>query len=154
MLEGLDRTGDLAATIERIGELRAGQSPDIARGLYARALGMHRDGGYLWGVARVLGRFARLALEDGAADRCAELVGAVEALSETEAARLEDVWERARAALGDSTAAACRTAGRVMGLDQLTRRVDEMIPVVEIPHPAGARTSAGGASGGAPFGSG
>jgi predicted ATPase/DNA-binding SARP family transcriptional activator len=155
MLEGLDRPGDLAATIERIGELREGENPDIARGLYARALGMHRDGGYLWGAARVLGRFARLALEDGAPDRCAELLGAVEALSATEAARLADIWERARAALGDGTAAACRTAGRVMGLDQLTRRVDELIPAVEIPHPAGAaRTSAGAGSGGAPYGSG
>lgn len=155
MLEDMDRTGDLAATLERMGDLREKAAPEVARKLYARALGMHRDGGYVWGVARVLGRFARIALEDGRPDRCAELLGGVEALSATEAARLEDLAALARAALGDGTEAACRTAGRMMTLDQLVRRVDELIPAVEIPHPAGAtRTSAAVGSGGAPFGSG
>ena len=65
--------------------------------------------------------------------------------------------DRARiaAAVAARVVAACRTAGRVMGPVQLMRRVDELIPVVEIPHPAGAaRTSAGAESGGAPFESG
>ncbi|HUF90460.1 MAG TPA: tetratricopeptide repeat protein [Gemmatimonadota bacterium] len=133
LFEGEDRAGDLAATLERLGEIREGDDPEVARGLYARALRMYRKGGYSWGVARVLRRFARLALEDGRPDRCVELMAGVEALSPAEADRGREPLDRARRALGPATSAACREAGRAMTVDQLARHVDDLIPSVEIP---------------------
>ena len=133
LLEGENRAGDMAATLERLGEVREGTEPAVARGLYARALGMYRKGGYSWGVARVLRRFARLALEDGRAELCVELMAGVEALSPAEAERGREPLDRARRALGPGTSAACRTAGRAMTMDQLARLVDDLIPSVEIP---------------------
>jgi tetratricopeptide (TPR) repeat protein len=172
MLAGLDRAGDLAGTIEDLGQLLEPIEPDTARVLFARALAIFRDGGYLWGTASVLARFARLALEDGHADRCMELMGGVDALSPVEAARGSETIERARSALGTATSEACWTAGHVMSLDQLQRVVDDLIPALQISiAPAGsiqiqssgasrsgdrtpARTSAAAGSGGAPAGSG
>jgi tetratricopeptide (TPR) repeat protein len=162
MLEGLDRKADLAATIERIGEIEEAAEPDAARSLYARALTMYREGGYLWGVARGLARFARIALEDGLPDRCIELVAGAEALSPAEAQAAREALEAARAALGEATSAACWTAGQAMPLDRLLRLADELVPAVEIAAvpelvgriPVAARTSAGAGSGGAPAGSG
>jgi hypothetical protein len=80
----------------------------------------------------VLARFARLALADGHADRCLELMGGVDALSPAEAARGTEMIEGARSALGPATSEACWTAGRVMSLDQLQRLVDESIPALQI----------------------
>lgn len=171
MLEGLDRGGDLGGAIEALGELQLPSEPAAARVLFARALAIYRDGGYLWGTARVLARFARLALADGHADRCLELMGGVDALSPAEAARGTDTIEGARSALGPATSEACWTAGRVMSLEQLQRLVDESIPALQISispadpgHAQGARasrragrparTSAAAGSGGAPAGSG
>ena len=162
MLEGLDRTADLAAIFERIGEIKEVTEPDAARELYARALAMYREGGYLWGVARGLARFARIALEDGLPDRCIELMAGAEALSPAEAARVRESLDAARAALGEATSAACWTAGQAMPLDRLLRLAGELVPAAEIavvPElvgsiPVATRTSAGAGSGGAPAGSG
>ena len=104
---------------------------------------MYREGGYAWGVARVLRRFARLALEDGRPDRCVELMAAVEALSPAEAERGQEALDRARQALGPATSSACRAAGRAMTLDQLARIVDDLIPSVEIPIATGESVSRG-----------
>ena len=162
MLEGLDRTANLAAMIERIGEIKEATEPDAARGLYAQALAMYREGGYLWGVARGLARFARIALEEGLPDRCIELMAGAEALSPAEAERAREALDSARAALGEATSAACWTAGQAMPLARLLRLADELVPAVDIAAvpelvgsiPVATRTSAGAGSGGAPAGSG
>jgi predicted ATPase/DNA-binding SARP family transcriptional activator len=133
MLAELDRVGDLAATIERIGEIREIAEPDVARGLYARALRMYRECGYIWGVGRGLARFARIALDDGCPDRCIELMAGAEALSPAGSESDVAVLDRARTALGEATSAACWTAGQAMPLERLLRLAEELPPAVEIP---------------------
>ncbi len=162
MLEGLERTADLAGTIERMGEIQEAAEPDVARRLYAQALAMYREGGYVWGIARGLARFGRVALEDGLPDRCLELMAGAEALSPAPGRIDREVIDRARAALGEASSAACWTAGQAMSLDRLLRLADELVPAVEIGVgpalvgriPVDPRTSVGAGSGGAPAGSG
>ena len=110
-LEELERVGDLAATIERVGEIKEAAEPEVARGLYARALRMYRESGYMWGVGRGLARFARIALDDGLPDRCIELMAGAEALSPAHDESDREVTDRARAALGEGTSEACRAGG-------------------------------------------
>ncbi len=161
-LDELQRIGDLAATIERIGDIKEATEPDIARGLYAQALRMYRESGYMWGVGRGLARFARIALDDGLADRCIELMAGAEALSPAGDESDEEVIDRARTALGQGTSAACWAAGQAMPLERLLRIVDELVPAMEVAVapalvgriPVESRTSAGAGSGGAPAGSG
>jgi predicted ATPase/DNA-binding SARP family transcriptional activator len=161
-LEELERIGDFAATIERIGEMRESAEPGVARRLYARAMRLYRESGYMWGVGRGLARFARIALDDGYPDRCLELMAGAEALAPAGEENDRAVVDRARAALGEGTSAACRAAGLAMPLERLLRLADELVPAVEIavaPElvgriPVEPRTSAGAGSGGAPAGSG
>ena len=162
MLEGLDRTADLAATIERVGEIKEPAEPDVARGLYAQALEMYREGGYLWGTARGLARFARIAFADGLPERCIELMAGADALSPAEAEAGREALEGARAALGGAKSAACWMTGQAMPLDRMVRLAGELVPAIEVtvvPElvgriPVASRTSAGVGSGGAPAGSG
>jgi tetratricopeptide (TPR) repeat protein len=161
-LEELERVGDLAVTIEQVGEIKEAAEPEVARDLYARALRMYRECGYMWGVGRGLARFARIALDEGLPDRCIELMAGAEALAPALDERDREVIDRARAALGKGTSEACRATGRAMPLDRLLRLADELVPAVEIavaPElvgriPVDSRTSAGAGSGGAPAGSG
>ena len=161
-LEELERVGDLAVTIEQVGEIKEAAEPEVARDLYARALRMYRECGYMWGVGRGLARFARIALDEGLPDRCIELMAGAEALAPALDERDREVIDRARAALGEGTSEACRATGRAMPLDRLLRLADELVPAVEIavaPElvgriPVESRTSAGAGSGGAPAGSG
>ena len=138
-LEELERVGDLAATIERVGEIKEAAEPDVARGLYARALRMYRECGYMWGVGRGLARFARIALDDGLPDRCIELMAGAEALSPAHDESDREVTDRARVALGEGTSEACRAAGQAMPLDRLLRLADELVPAVGIAVSSGAR---------------
>ena len=130
-LEELERVGDLAATIEQIGEIKEAAEPDVARGLYARAMRMYRECGYVWGVARGLARFGRIALDAGSPDRCIELMAGAEALAPAGDEGDRAVIDRARAALGEGTSAACWTAGQAMPLERLLRLADELVPAVE-----------------------
>jgi tetratricopeptide (TPR) repeat protein len=131
-LEELERVGDLAATIEQIGEIKEAAEPDVARGLYAEALRMYRECGYLWGVGRGLARFARIALDEGAFDRCIQLMAGAEALAPAGDEGDRAVIDRARVALGEGTSAACWTAGQAMPLERLLRLADELVPADEI----------------------
>jgi tetratricopeptide (TPR) repeat protein len=131
-LEELERVGDLAATIEQIGEIKEAAEPDAARRLYAQAIRMYRECGYVWGVARGLARFARIALDEGSPERSIELMAGAEALAPADDDADRAVVERARAALGEGTSAACWTAGQAMPLERLLRLADELVPAVEI----------------------
>ncbi|HET6362340.1 MAG TPA: tetratricopeptide repeat protein [Gemmatimonadota bacterium] len=161
-LDELGRVGDLAATIERMGEIREAPEPDLARRLYARAIRLYRESGYMWGVGRGLARFARIALDDGLPGRCIELMAGAEALCPVQDASDRKVLDRARATAGEGTSAACWATGHAMSLERLLRLADELVPAVEIAVTAGLvrqipiepGTSAEAGSAGVPAGSG